>query len=255
MAPVLASIKKYHDESSAEEGKAPYQGMLKMATALMSTKSPNFLQALGEAGGSGLEEYNKINELNKTRKMKLLEVDANMAAAQNARDRGNLQLAQSHVDKAQAAKVDEYHAKTNAKVSTAQLQYQIAGTAANVPMEMLKHQTDLLGAQAHIMSAQANMINANKPQAKAAEIQLQEYINDPKHPERAARFQTAQNTEYGYKLTIEANKEWAALERAGVLPQGTTQQSYVNNMVDIGLRRLDEIRNPVINKRPDAPGN
>ena len=247
MAPVLDSIKKYHAEASAEEGKAPYQGMLKMATALMSTKSPNFLQALGEAGGAGLEEYNKINELNKTRKMKLLEVDANMGAAQNARDRGNLQLAQSHVDKAQSAKVDEYHAKTNAKVATAQLQFQLAGTAANVPIEMLKHQTDLLGAEAHLITAKAAVINAGKP---GAEIQLQNWLHDSKHPERIGWMQSSQDAEAATKLTLEAGKEYARLEALSQIPAGITQNAWINQLVDTGMANRTAYR-----KKSEAESN
>ena len=255
MAPVLDSISKYRAEASAEEGKAPYQGLLKMATALMSTKSPKFLQALGEAGGAGLEEYNKIKAFNETRKMKLLEIDANMGAAQNARDRGNLELAQSRVDKAEIARKEEYYARTNANVEEAKAKFLLGATAANVPQEIVANQALLITALSQIKSADAAMLGATRPQQRAAEIQIQEYIFDPKHPERAARFQDAQNTERGMKLIVEYNKEWIKLETAGQAPTGITQDAWVNKQLDSALKSLENIRTkpaPPYTPRPDA---
>jgi len=126
-ARISTELEKMRVATSKSEENAPYQGLLKMAVSLMGTKSHNFLQAVGEAGGAGLEEFNKMQSANKAQKMALLSADANLASAQDARQRGLYAQAAQRTDKATQDRLDAFNFKRDGEIANANIAIQLAG--------------------------------------------------------------------------------------------------------------------------------
>jgi len=126
-ARISTELEKMRVATSKSEENAPYQGLLKMAVSLMGTKSNNFLQAVGEAGGAGLEEFNKMQSANKAQKMALLSADANLASAQDARQRGLYAQAAQRTDKATQDRLDAFNFKRDGEIANANIAIQLAG--------------------------------------------------------------------------------------------------------------------------------
>jgi len=125
--------------------------MLKMGLSLMATKSPNFLQAFGEAGGAGLEDYTRAINLQKQQKMKLMEADAHAAAAQDARSQNMFSRANAQAMQEKQSRMEAFRAEADANAATVGLQVQYLGAKAKLPLESIKIQKELAvaGAQIH----------------------------------------------------------------------------------------------------------
>jgi len=132
-------LKKQLDELKAENKsateQAPYQGLLKMGLALMANKSPYLANAVGEAGASGLEEYSRIQSLNKQEKAKLLEADSRLAQANDLRNQNQFAMADKEARLSQEARKDRYRIQHDAKVAAAGLAFQVAQVRAGFPEE------------------------------------------------------------------------------------------------------------------------
>ena len=139
-------------QANEDEGKQiPHMAMLKMGLSLMSTKSPNFLQAFGEAGGAGLEDYTKAINLQKQQKMKLMEADAHAASAQDARSQNMFGRANSQAMQEKQLRMEAFRAEADANAATVGLQVQYLGAKAKLPLDSIKMQRELAvaGAQIH----------------------------------------------------------------------------------------------------------
>jgi len=128
---IAEQLNQMRSEVGKSEENAPYQGLLKMAVNLMATNKTNLFQAVGEAGGAGLEEFNKMQAANKAQKMALLSADASLAAAQDARQRGLYNDASRLVENAQAKKLEVYKAGNEAKFHNVGVGLQIAAARVN----------------------------------------------------------------------------------------------------------------------------
>lgn len=126
-------------ENKSDIEKAPYSGLLRMSLSLMATTSPYFLQAVGKAGGEGLQEYQTIQEHNKKRRDSLIQSEAQMSAAQDARNRGLYSESRNLATEAQKSRMDAYNAERNAKTAQAGLMMQINGQRAGIPAERLQN--------------------------------------------------------------------------------------------------------------------
>jgi hypothetical protein len=139
-------------QANEDEGKQiPHMAMLKMGLSLMSTKSPNFLQAFGEAGGAGLEDYTKAINLQKQSKIKLMEADAHAASAQDARSQNMFGRANSQAMQDKQSRMEAFRAEADANAATVGLQVQYLGAKAKLPLDSIKMQRELAvaGAQIH----------------------------------------------------------------------------------------------------------
>lgn len=124
---------KAENKSASEQ--APYQGLLKMGLALMANKSPYLATAVGEAGASGLEEYSRIQSLNKQEKAKLLEADSRLAQANDLRNQNQYAMADKEARLSQQARKDRYTIQHDAKVAEAGLAFQVAQVRAGASEE------------------------------------------------------------------------------------------------------------------------
>jgi hypothetical protein len=127
--------------------------MLKMGLSLMSTKSPNFLQAFGEAGGAGLEDYTKAINLQKQSKIKLMEADAHAASAQDARRQNMFGRANSQAMQEKQLRMEAFRAEADANAATVGLQVQYLGAKAKLPLQTIQLQKEFAVAGAQIRQA------------------------------------------------------------------------------------------------------
>jgi len=140
-------------ENESETKQAPYQGLLKMSLALMGTKSPNFLQALGNAGGEGLQEYKSINENNKKRRDSLIAADAQMSAAQDARSRGLYSDSRNLAFQAQQSRMQALLAERQAKTEYAGLMMGLNLANANVSATQIALRMEAIKTAASVSQA------------------------------------------------------------------------------------------------------
>lgn len=140
-------------ENESETKQAPYQGLLKMSLALMGTKSPDFLQALGNAGGEGLQEYKSINENNKKRRDSLLAADAQMSAAQDARSRGLYTDSRNYASQAQQSRMQALLAERQANTDYVGLIAGLNLANANVSANKISLKMDAMKTMASITQA------------------------------------------------------------------------------------------------------
>lgn len=142
---------KTENKSATEQ--APYQGLLKMGLALMANKSPHLATAVGEAGASGLEEYSRIQSLNKQEKAKLLEADSRLAQANDLRNQNQYAMADKETRLSQQARKDRYTIQHDAKVAEAGLAFQVAQVRAGASEEDAKNAATQLTAALQIHTA------------------------------------------------------------------------------------------------------
>jgi len=182
-AAIRSQIKDLQRANEGESSQAPDMAMLRMATALMATKSPHFMQALGEAGGAGLEDYQKIMALQKQQKLKLLEADANMAAAQDARNQNLMGVADQRVERGIQAKEAANKMKIDSDATQFALKMKIGAMKAGLPLEKIEEQYKLaqMAAQIH------HLTTVPKPAAVAI------YEYGQTHPEFREHLQNAQS--------------------------------------------------------------
>jgi len=140
-------------ENESETKQAPYQGLLKMSLALMGTKSPDFLQALGNAGGEGLQEYKSLNENNKKRRDSLIAADAQMSAAQDARSRGLYSDSRNLAFQAQQSRMQALNAERDGKTQHAALVMGLNLANANVAANKISQLMDATKTSASLMQA------------------------------------------------------------------------------------------------------
>jgi hypothetical protein len=148
---VRSELNKLKQANEAEGQQIPNMSMLKMGLSLMATKSPNFLQAFGEAGGAGLEDYTRAINLQKQQKMKLMEADAHAAAAQDARSQNMFSRANAQAMQEKQLRMEAFRAEADANAATVGLQVQYFGAKAKLPLDSIKMQRELAvaGAQIH----------------------------------------------------------------------------------------------------------
>ena len=122
--------------AQAKEGeRMPYEALLKFATGLMSTRSSNLLQAVGDAGGPALAEFQKLKEMQQQKRMQLLEADARLANAQDARKRGMFDMASREAQNAQNSRMEAFKLEQDSKAATAGLFANVAAQRAGMPMQ------------------------------------------------------------------------------------------------------------------------
>jgi len=182
-AAIRSQIKDLQKANEGESSQAPAMAMLKMATALMATKSPHFMQALGEAGGAGLEDYQKIMALQKQQKLKLLEADANMAAAQDARNQNLMGIAEQRVERGIQAKEAANKMQIDSESNQFALKIKIGAQKAGLPMEKIEDSFKLA-----LMAAQIHHFTTVP---KPAAVAIYEYGQT--HPEFREHLQNAQS--------------------------------------------------------------
>jgi len=146
-ARISTELEKMRVATAKSEENAPYQGLLKMAVSLMGTKSHNFLQAVGEAGGAGLEEFNKMQSANKAQKMALLSADANLASAQDARQRGLYAQAAQRTDKATQDRLDAFNFKRDSEMFNANIAIKLAGHKTGDSVQKIEATKNLFALQ------------------------------------------------------------------------------------------------------------
>jgi hypothetical protein len=230
-------------ENTKDIENAPYQGMLKMAVALMSTDRTNLFQAVGKAGGVGLEEMNRATEAAKQQKMKLLEADARVASAQDARRRGDYDMANREAMQAKNDRMEVFRLEADSKSAQANAAAQLAAAKAGLPMEKVKLQGQMVGTLAAIHQA----------------------FKDPAAPEAVRTWQFAQKNPafFDYMQTqrdVEnANKNYALLEKnydddlkAGAITDPKmTKSQYVNE----GMKRYLDFQQKQRTPRGTMPAN
>ena len=146
-------IKTLKEENLSEKTKAPYQGLLKMSLSLMSNTGRNFLDALGKAGATGMEEYNSIMQMNKRQNLLLMESDAKMAVAQDNRRNNLYGLASSQAAEAKQDRIRAFDLEKDSKAQQVGLAVKIAEIKAGTPLKMMELRTNLAKAGASIYSA------------------------------------------------------------------------------------------------------
>ena len=142
---IATELEKLRGEVSKSEEMAPYQSLLKVAVGLMGTNKTNLFQAVGEAGGAGLEEYNKAQAAIKAQKNALLSADANLASAQEARQRGLSAQAQQFVDQSRRDKLEAYNQKRSAEVYNGEIAIRIAGSKTEDSQQKINQAVQLFG--------------------------------------------------------------------------------------------------------------
>jgi hypothetical protein len=150
---LAASIEEMKRDNIKSIEQAPYSALLKFSTSLMSTKSPYLLQAIGDAGGVGLKEYNEIQELNRSKKLKLLELDASLAAAQDARKQRNYTLAAANTDRIDRNKKDIYTMEQDANIKDANIKMQLIAAKEGQAEAVIKMRGNLAGSVIAINNA------------------------------------------------------------------------------------------------------
>jgi len=150
---VRSELSKLKQANEAEGQQIPNMSMLKMGLSLMATKSSNFLQAFGESGGAGLEDYTKAINLQKQQKIKLMEADAHAAAAQDARSQNMFGRANAQAMQEKQSRMEAFRAEADAKATTVGLQIQYLGAKAQLPLQTIKIQKELGIAAAQLQQA------------------------------------------------------------------------------------------------------
>jgi len=241
-AAIRAQIKEMQKANESESAQAPAIAMLKMATSMMATKSPFFLQALGEAGGAGLEDYQKIMALQKQQKLKLLESDANMAAAQDARNQNLLGIADAKTERSIKDKQDAYRLQIDADAQTYALQFKIGAERANMPIEQIE-----LGSKLRVAEAQiAHLKRLPVPD----QIQIYQYAQ--KNPEFRNYIQTQQNAarmeqySQGIGRDYEVLRKSAALDPSIPLPDYDTFYDQRLNAFMRGINKVSGTPGPIV---------
>lgn len=176
-------IKTLKEENLSEKTKAPYQGLLKMSLSLMSNTGRNFLDALGKAGATGMEEYNSIMQMNKRQNLLLMESDAKMAVAQDNRKNNLYGLASSQAAEAKQDRIRAFDLEKDSKAQQVGLAVKIAEIKAGTPLKMMELRTNLAKAGASIYSAY-------KPDSPEA-VKLWRFAQS--NPEFAAYLQTQEH--------------------------------------------------------------
>lgn len=176
-------IKTLKEENLSEKTKAPYQGLLKMSLSLMSNTGRNFLDALGKAGATGMEEYNSIMQMNKRQNLLLMESDAKMAVAQDNRRNNLYGLASSQAAEAKQDRIRAFDLEKDSKAQQVGLAVKIAEIKAGTPLKMMELRTNLARAGASIYSA----YKTDSPEA----VKLWRFAQS--NPEFAAYLQTQEN--------------------------------------------------------------
>jgi hypothetical protein len=143
----LTELQKANTQSSEQ---APYQSLLKFSLGLMANKNPRFGVAVGEAGQLGLEEYSRLQELNKRQKEKLFESEAHLANANDLRSQNQYAMADKEARLAQSARLERFQLEQDVKVSNASLVYQVAQIKAGIPAEKAKMLGQQLAANLNI---------------------------------------------------------------------------------------------------------
>jgi hypothetical protein len=225
-AAIRSQIKDLQKANEGESSQAPAMAMLKMATALMATKSPHFLQALGEAGGAGLEDYQKIMALQKQQKLKLLEADANMAAAQDARNMNLMGVADQRVERGIQAKEAANKMQIDSDATKFALQMKIGAMKAGLPLEKIEEQYKLaqMAAQIHHLTA------VPKPAAVAV------YEYGQTHPEFREHLQNAQSASKLEDYLRNINKDYEDLR--STVSKDMTGQAKLPSYNDFVQERL-----------------
>jgi len=154
----FAEMKKAH----AKEGeKLPYEALLKFATGLMSTRSSNLLQAVGDAGGPALAELQKLKEMQRQKQMQLLEADSRLANAQDARKRGMFDMASREAQNAQNSRMEAFKLEQDSKSATAGLLANVAAVKAGMPLQ----EAQMYGTQIQSAVAVHQAFKENPPEA------------------------------------------------------------------------------------------
>jgi hypothetical protein len=249
---IAAEIEKIRAENAKSESDAPYQGLLKMATSLMATNKTNFLQAVGEAGGAGLEEFNKLKTANSAKKAALLSADASLAAAQEARQRGIYSEANRLVDQAAQKKMDAAKFERDSDVLTTQMAIQAAAYKADIPKLEVEKLKTKFAVQSTLMEFQMKQQDLAMRGDAQAMSKIPPAIRDiawlEKHPEWKTKFelQSAKITflSEADKIRTLAYKEKAKLIENGVPENDPRMDQYSEkSILDRAARVASEATN------------
>jgi hypothetical protein len=223
---IAAEIEKMRADTEKDSANAPYQGLLKMAVSMMSTNKSNFLQAVGEAGGAGLEEFNKMKTAVNARKASLLTADANLAAAQEARQRGMYDQANKLVESATQKRMDAWNFERDASVLKGQMAIQMAAHKTGDSEAKVKEAQTLFAIDQAGMDYKLKLQQLAQSGSAAAAAMIpaaaKEIMWLKAHPEMAAEFQTRSDHMTYLSLVDDAMKSLtsrqASAERNGIMP-------------------------------------
>ena len=231
-----AALEGLKAENVKDIENAPYQGLLKMAVALMGTDRTNLFQAVGKAGGVGLEEMNRATEAAKQQKMKLLEADARVAAAQDARRRGDYDMATREAMQAKNDRMEVFRLEADSRSAQANAAAQLAAAKAGLPMERVKLQGQMVGTLAAIHQA------FKDPAAPEAVRTWQFAQKNPAFLQHLQTQQDIQNASREYAI-IEKNYD-DELKAGAITDPKMTKNQYIEERMKLYLDFQQKQRTP-----------
>ena len=171
LAPYEKELKDEREKLGKGNEDIKNQALLNVALGLLNPKGTGgqglggLLSAVGEAGKSGLSEFNKLKAIQDERAEKLRGLEMNLAVQREARDRGQFDMAQRAAESERNLRMDLYKSDNALAAQT---------VMANVQLEL--HRADMPYKDADLklkqISAQLQAMQSNRPQEWEQKVML-----------------------------------------------------------------------------------